>query len=998
MAKRKRKKKPEAEIADYRHDAKRKNNPPAGLAAQGVMEGPPKVEYAYNPHLPPCLRFDDSGTTDKLPELLATAKKRALSDEEARTLAEALRRHEPWLEWSGKQERKGVAVDPVALHIHERISAQAILKIAAREDTRDMLPGLFADPQLEYREAVQFYQHNVDWANRMILGDSLQVMTSLSKREDLAGSVQMIYVDPPYGIKFASNFQPEMGNREVKERDADLTREPEMVKAYRDTWTLGVHSYLTYIRDRFIVARELLADTGSIFVQISDENVHRLRVVLDDVFGSHNFVSMVSYKTTQSAGSKTLDTSCDYLLWYARDIDKVKCRPLFKVLSRGEKGATRYDYVEDLHTGSCWRVGDEVDVTKLEESERYRFFTDQGLTSRGHGSDATMAAIVFEGHDYRPTAGHWRTTAERIVQRLVPAGRVLKAGKTLRFKKCFDDFGCVELSNMWDDVGGGIQSRKDPKVFVVQTSATIIQRCLLMTTEPGDLVLDPTCGGGTTAYTCEQWGRRWITIDTSRVALAIARQRLVTATFDFYRLYDNAQGPTGGFVYKTVPHVTLKNIVYNEALDPIVAEYEPLLAEALSHLNAALAHVPSSVRHALAAKLAAKQKAEGKRNISEADRRRWQLPKTDWDEWGVPFDSDPDWPEDLASGLDEYRNVWRDRMRELNSCISANADQEHLVDQPEIDRSVVRVAGPFTMEAVMPAEDVLASESPVGGTPERLQSFGDAADSEAEAVNAEAYLEKMLRLLKADGVRFPNNVEMQFEELELSGGEFLHAEGEWAGDNGKPRRVAVSFGPEHGPVTSYQVQNAIRQAFMRGVHELVFAGFSFDAQAQADIQSDPNPEVRVHLAHITPDVNMGDLLKETSSTQLFTVFGSPRTKPEELADGQFQVTMEGVDIYDPVENTLHPTDASKVAAWFLDSNYDGRTFCVTQAFFPDKSAWKRLAKALKGKVDEDAFAKFNGTVSLPFPLGAHKRCAVKVIDPRGNEVMSVHLLGDKGTY
>jgi Adenine specific DNA methylase Mod len=330
-------------VADYRFDAKRKNNPPAGLAAQGKVQQAPRIRYEYNPHLPPVLRFDASGKADALPELLQAARQRPLNAEEVAQLAAALKRFEPWLEWAGKREAKGFAVEPVALHIHERISTQAILRVASRQDVQR---DLFADPQQDYREAVQFYQHEVDWANRMILGDSLQVMTSLARREDLAGKVQMIYIDPPYGIKFASNFQPEVGKRDVKDKESDLTREPEMVKAYRDTWTLGVHSYLAYLRDRLMVAKELLTDSGSIFVQISDENLHRVRMVMDEVFGAGNFCSLISFVKASAQTSFLLSSASDYIIWYCRDKAKAKYRQLFHAKEVGQTGGSNYTNVE----------------------------------------------------------------------------------------------------------------------------------------------------------------------------------------------------------------------------------------------------------------------------------------------------------------------------------------------------------------------------------------------------------------------------------------------------------------------------------------------------------------------------------------------------------------------------------------------------------------------------------------------------------------------------
>ena len=981
-------------VTDYRHTAKRKNIPPAGLAAQGVVRETPKVQFAYNPHLPPVLRSDPTGASDKLPELLQTARARKLTAEEAKQLADALRQQEPWLEWSGKREKKGFEVDPVALHIHERISTQAILKIAAREDAhRD----LFADPQQQYREAVQFYQHDVAWSNRMILGDSLQVMASLARRENLAGKMQMIYVDPPYGIKFKSNFQPEIGKRDVNDKDSDLTREPEMVKAYRDTWTLGVHSYLAYLRDRLILARELLADSGSIFVQISDENLHRVRLLMDEVFKPGNFCGLIAFRTTGGQASELIASVCDYLLWYSKDREQVKYRQIFAdKVGEGEVG--RYRWLEDIETGAI-RESDDHDTENLTELlKAHRLLVHDNITSQGLTTDSSSPFAWADVDFNLPKNSHWKTTPVGMA-RLASANRLMAIGDTLRFKRYLADFPVSPIDAVWEDTAISGFGRK--KQYVVETNSKVIERCLLMTTDPGDLVLDPTCGSGTTAHMAEQWGRRWITMDTSRVALSLARQRLLTSKFDFYKLREEAKSVAGGFICKTVPHITLKSIAQNVALDAIFAKHQPSLEAKLAALNKELKKVSADVRQKLSRKLLEKEKSEGKKAVTEADRRRWELPKEPWQEWEVPFDTDDDWPAALQSALADYRAAWRAKTDEINAAVAANAEPKELVDKPEIAKNVVRVSGPFTMEAVMPAEESLVEESPIGGKPETLETFGREQQPGAaanEPVNAEAYLDKMLRLLKTDGVRFPNNKQSKFARLDAFQGEFLHAEGEWTADNGKERKVAVSFGPQFGPVTAYQVENALHMASKRGFEDLVFAGFSFDGSAQAAIQDDPNPRVRCHLAHISPDVNMGDLLKTTPGSQLFTVFGSPRTELRKLKDGQFEIEMQGVDIYNPVENTILPTDASKVAAWFLDSDYDGRTFCITQAFFPDKSAWEKLAKALKAVIDDERFAALSGTVSLPFPAGPNKRAAVKVIDPRGNEVMRVHRLNGKASY
>ena len=975
------------EVQDYRHDtATRKNNPPAGIAAQGKIKEAPKQAYAYNPHLPPNLRSDPNGDADKLPELLEKAQQQALTAEEAKTIADALRHHGPWLEWAGKQEAKSFTVDPVALHIHERVSAKAILKVAERQNVQR---ELFADPQQDYSKAVDFYQHDVDWANRLILGDSLTVMSSLAHREDLAGKVQMIYIDPPYGITFASNFQPTVFQRDVKDRKQDLTREREQIRAYRDTWTLGFHSYLAYLRDRLIVAKELLTDSGSIFIQIGDENVHRVRCIMDEVFGSENFVSQLTYKVTsgfeRKLGPRRIQA---HILWYAKQKELCKFRRIFKPKNIDDLDLSLYKYVEE---DGCVRTLTNDERTNPKQiSNDLRIFRTLPLHTMGAEKREQRE---FEGETYTPPPNtQWRHTAEAF-DAMVKSNRIIKEGNRITSKFYLEDLGAEEYNNVWLDTGPELA-----KSYVVQTSPKVIQRCLLMTTDPGDIVLDPTCGSGTTAYVAEQWGRRWITVDTSRIAVTLARQRLLTANFDFYRLKDESKGITGGFMNKIIPRVTLKNIGQNAALDPIFAKHEPILKEKLDILNNMLTNITKciilphfEIRKKLLAKLVEKERREGKRSITEADRRRWQLPDTVWQEWEVPFDTDPDWPKALQEALTDYRKAWRAKMDEVNACIAASSEGEELVDQPEVDRKRIRVSGPFTVEAVQPAEESLDTESPIGGEPDEPLDTYDTETDGHDADNAEAYIDKMIRLLRNDGVQFPNNQKQKFATLDPIEGDILHAEGSWE-DDGTERLVAVVFGPQHGPVTAMQVEDCLRIASRRGYDELVFAGFSFDGAAQAIIQEDPNPRVRTHIAHINPDVAMGDLLKETPSTQLFTVFGMPRTQLEETTDGEYYIKMEGVDIYNPVDNTVNSAGADKVAAWFVDADYDGRTFCITQAFFPDKFAWNKIARALKGVIDEDRFEQFSGTESFPFPVGEHACVAVKVIDPRGNEVMRVHNL------
>jgi adenine-specific DNA-methyltransferase len=991
-------------VDDYRHpEATRPNNPPAALAAEGRTPSVPRTIYAYSPRRPPALRSDPSGKADALPPLLDKATREPLTREEAAMLAEALRRHEPWLEWAGKRETPAFAVDPVALHIHERVSTQAILRTAARQDvTRD----LFADPKLSYAQAVKFYQHDVDWSNRLILGDSLQVMASLAQRENLAGKVQMIYLDPPYGIRFRSNFQSKTDEQNVKDRAADLTREPEMIRAYRDTWQLGVHSYLQYLRDRLVVARTMLTGSGSIFVQISDENLHRVRALLDEVFGAENYAGLISYSATTGQTSARLAQITDYVLWYSRDREKLRFNQPYELGPAIDDPEERYVCVETAD-------GEIVDLSRAQKlgdqpKPTGRILKLENLSSQT-GNEASRKPFSAFGSSFSPGGQRgWSTSVEEGLPRALRAGMLHRQGDTLWWKSYRDQGRLRDLNSLWLDTRENAFG--DGKRYVVQTSRKVIARCLLMTTDPGDLVLDPTCGGGTTALVAEQWGRRWITIDTSRVALAIARQALLTARFEHYRLKNEMKGVAGGFVCKAVPHVTLRSIAQNSALDPIAEKHDAVLDDCLQALNSNLAGIPAETRSHLLGKLLAKQNREGKRAVSEADRRRWDLPKIDqcFEHWSVPFDTDTDYPKGFAAAINAYRSAWRAKQADIAVAIAAAAENADLVDQPEVLRGITRVAGPFSVEAVQPAEtslDDATHASPIDGAPQQLGDTFVADTPTADAAdpqNAEAYLDQMLRLLRMDGVRFLDNRVMSFSRLEPLGArsQAIHAEGRWTPpgetdlDPEGAATVAAAFGPQYGPVTAKQVEQLIRAASRRGYDDLVVAGFAFDGAAQAVIEDADNPNLRVHMAHIRPDVNpgMSGLLKDTPAAQLFTVFGKPRSKLDPLPNDEFRVIMEGVDIYDPVSGTIACSRADKVAAWFIDTDYDSRTFCITQAFFPDKDAWAKLAAALKGVLDEDAFAALSGTVSLPFLKGEHGCVAVKVIDPRGNEVMRLHRL------
>lgn len=830
------------EIADIRHEAKRLNNPSGGDVDFDSLPRTRK-KYEFDPHLPPTL------------------------------------------EWAGKVEREDLNVDSVSLHIHQYISALDILRAVQREDAQRSLW-----PELSPSKQIDFYAHDVGWSNRLVLGDSLTVMNSLLEREKLAGKVQTIYVDPPYGVKFNSNFQPFISKREVKDGDdGSLTREPEQIQAFRDTWQLGIHSYLTYLRDRLLLARELLDQTGSIFVQISDENVHHVRELMDEVFGSANFCSQIAFAKTSSATVVLLSGTMDYILWYARDKEQVKYRPLYRDKLLGGEGADKYDQVE-LKDGSRRRLSADERERRQPLPEGARVFRLDNLMSQSVGREkgagaASWFPVKVEGKEYLPNnQSRWKTN-EAGMKRLLACRRVAVQGSTLAYVRYLDDFPAFALDNNWDDIGG-IQSRSDPKIYVVQTATTAVARCVLMTTDPGDLVLDPTCGSGTTAYVAEQWGRRWITCDTSRVALALAKQRLLGARFPYYRL--RSSRVSDGFLYKSVPHITLRSIAQNARLD------------------------------------------------------------------------------ELASRA------------ELERQIRDGGEQQPLYDQPEEDPTRVRVSGPFTVEAIP-----VAVVDNAAGTDE-LESVSGIGPAQSVAAD---FVTMMIDLVKKTGVQFPNKRHLSIPNLRpiRSPHEYLHAEGESSLD-GESRRIAISFGSQHAPVTPFQVRGAIEKT--RGYDIVLFIGFGCDPQARRMMEVVRGREAQ--FVHAAPDILLNDLLKTKKTSSLFTVFGAPDVRVRKKRDGNIALELAGVDLYDPITGKTTHGRGDDVAAWFVDQDYDGRTFCICQALFPARSIkdpWEKLQKALRGRIDAAVFETLRGTESLPFKPG--KRVAVSVIDDRGNEVMKL---------
>jgi len=922
-------------VRDFRfEEAKRKNNPPAGLATTyEVARERQTKHYAYDPHLDPALQFDSQRA--KI-EALIDRGLEAGSLEEARVVLQELKnRQDAYLAWAGKAEHTSFEVDLVSLHIHERLSTRAILEAARKPEPQ---LKLFGETELKPHEQIEFYRHEVNWANRLILGDSLLVMNSLLVKESLAGKVQMIFVDPPYGISYASNFQSRIDRRDVKDQDADLTHEAEQIKAYRDTWKLGIHSYLTYLRDRLLLSRELLSDSGSIFVQIGDENVHNVRCLMSEIFGSENFVAMINFKSMTPLGSADIAKVYDYLLWYAKDKGQIKYRPLY--IPKTLQGNTEFVYVE-LDDGTFRRMTEEEKLNTSMIKFPNKIFKRSDLVSSGY-TESCVFPVEFEGETFMPRSRKsWRTNVKGM-NNLIKANRLFKLGKKPYLRMFHEDFQYIGLENSWGDTGGGFT---ETKKYAVETNPKIIDRCILMTTDPGDLVLDPTSGSGTTAFCAEKGGRRWITCDTSRVALAIARQRLLTARYDYYELKNPESGPAGGFDYEESPHITLESIAKNLEIDALAERFNPQIEAALGDLNRALGR--------------------------------------EWREWEVPREAEEEWPQEAGEAHARFWSLKQDKRREIDESIARNAKPETLYDRPKKRSGVVRVSGPFTVEAIPAPMVTDPAEAPIPQFEEeearaRLNDRGG------------DFLADMLGLLQSQGgVLFPGGKKLALQNLRRLSLGLLHGEGE-AGQNGQNVRVALSFGPQYGPLAAFQVQEAIPTAKMNGYGMLIFAGFSFDPEAQAFIQRAPVAGMEVHFAHIAPDVLVGDLLKTNRASQIFTVFGQPDVKPVKHKDGTYTVELQGVDIYDPLTGETHHARGNQAAAWFLDTDYDGQTFHICQAFFPgDADAWKKLERALKARIDPEAFEHMRGTVSFPFKPGKHQRLAVKVIDFRGNEVVRV---------
>lgn len=875
---------------------------------------------------------------------------------------------DPQLIWRGKYDGDDrLTVQAPPLYIQEKVHPRALVQEliretkAARPQPQEQL-SLFADFNGIAPDAdkTDFYQHDQNWTNRMILGDSLQVMASLSEREGLRGKVQCIYMDPPYGIKFNSNFQWSTTSRDVKDGKADnMTREPEQVKAFRDTWKDGIHSYLSYLRDRFLLARDLLTDSGSIFVQIGDENVHRVRVLMDEVFGEDNYIVSIIFKK-KSSTTQTEPVN-DYIIWYGKNKLNTKVNKLYTARKNPGEGSKM--------TSLLWRWGNVLQKSDYNDSDIDVYLkngaewgrVDYPIVSQ-HPSQTRSKDYIFRGKTKVCGSNkQWRFDLEFGFKRLEKSNRLFDGrGQSLGGIVYWNDWNYESFSNIWTD----IHSENFP-IYVVQTSCYAIQRCILMATDPGDLVLDPTCGSGTTAYVAEQWGRRWITIDTSRVALALARARIMGARYPYYLMADspegqakeaelNGRGPSTaptfnnirlGFVYERVPHITLKSIANNVEIDVIYEKWQRTLEPLRAALNAQL----------------------GKQ----------------WEEWEIPREADTAWSKEARDTHARWWQVRIARQQEIDASIAARADYEFLYDKPYEDKKKVRVAGPFTVESLSPHR-MLA----VGADGELLDPAAP-----HEGADGRDFVSMILENLKVAGVQQAHKDDkIDFTSLTPWPGAMICAEGRY-NEGETERRAGIFIGPEFGTVSRQDLVQAVREAADAGFDVVVACAFNYDAHAAEFSKLGKIPVLK---ARMNADLHMSEDLKNNGKGNLFVIFGEPdisllpETDAKGRETGMLRVKVNGVDVFKPSTGEICSGEADDIACWFVDTDYDEESFFVRQAYFLGANdPYKALKTTLKAEIDKDAWESLHSDTSRPFPRPEGGRIAVKVINHLGDEVMKV---------
>ena len=883
--------------------------------------------------------IDHYGHPDKLPNN-PTQELSGFAEEEAHAPTRYPRDAalDPQLVWKGKDQQNDsdLEVPAVPIYTQEHIQPQAIIENlrAHKQRESDQIELLFEGfDGLDFNQKIEFYQHEQNWHNRFILGDSLAVMNSLAEKEQLKSNVQMIYFDPPYGIKFSSNWQVSTRKREVSDTKAeDVTPQPEQVKAFRDTWELGIHSYLAYLRDRLIVARELLTDSGSIFVQISDENVHRVRCLLDEVFGDTNFVSTITWVRANMTSSTELASISDYLLWYAKDKDQMKYNQLWMEWDERAADPLLKSYTQvELEDGT--RRGmtrDEKENPGLLSVGSRRFIN---LSVSSQSSQGYAGKYEFQGKVFTPPNSRTWSASSEGLDRLAKQERLIGKRSALRYIRYAIDSPGNSITNLWTDTAGGRSGR----AYVVETHPKVIQRCVLMTTDPGDLVFDPTCGSGTTAYVAEQWGRRWITGDTSRVALALARTRLMAAKYPYYRLEDG-NDIKQGFAYRTAPHVSLSDMANNTEVDNIHAEYAKKLDPLRAEMN--------------------------------------RLIEQNWEEWEVPTETDPKWDKEFQNLHREWLSLKRDRQREMDASTAKRATSETLYDQPYADSKRVRVTGPFTVDSLSPHLVLDPSDTE------------ETAPTPVSSDTSQDYHQHILEHLKTAGVQ--NRLKDQritLDWLEAYPGEWLHAEGVHTDENGNPQSIAISIGPQYDTVGSQWINEAAKEAVRRipKFDMLIVAGFAFEGYT-AD-EGTRMGSLTILPVKMSPELLIREL-KNTGEGNLFMVFGEPDVTIETHDDGTLSVKLLGVDVYDPVKGIIHSDTPEDIACWFIDTAYTGEAFFVRHAYFTGADEpYKQLQRALNSDIDAEAWEALYRTESLPFPKPETGKIAIKVINHYGDEVM-----------
>ena len=917
---------------------------------------------------------------------------------------------DPQLVWRGKSDGP-LVVNAPPLYVQEKIHPKHLIddlvaetKARQKGEERDQL-DLFGDfngvPEGDAK--TEFYQHEAHWTNRMILGDSLQVMTSLAERENLRGKVQCIYFDPPYGIQFNSNFQWSTTNRKTEDGKFNSDyREPEQIRAFRDTWADGLQSYLSFVKSRLVCAKELLTNTGSIFIQIGDENVHRVRLLCDEIFGPDNASDLIVVKKKGSQKGVFLESVNDYVIWYFKDKSIARPKKIFESPREESEISSNFSNLRKLGTEDTTisKISARAEFSGfakekpliLQNKYQYKLFKSENSTSGGFRKNQSLLfnyrGINFDpgiekGNCWKHTANHSDTEYSGM-ERMAIADRLYIGDKQIGFVRYFSDFGMQQVTNWWDGFGGASKP-----IYVVQTNERIAERCILMASDPGDLVLDPTCGSGTTSYISEKHGRRWITIDTSRVALALARTRIMGAKYPYFLLADSKKGkekeakiqrkPVNkittydnvklGFVYDRLPHITSALIANNSEIDVIYENFQKKLEPLRERINELVGR-----------KGARKSPSEAGDNGP-------------WEEWEIPRDieevakaaktdlSDPQLRESVEMTLAEWWKLRIARQEEIDASIAAKADVEYLYDKPYEDKTKVRVAGPFTVESISPHRML--------GVDENDEVFDQLREEDAVTFGeSHDFGQLILENLRVSGVQQSAKEDrITFDSLVAFPGRYINAEGKYTEDDGTEVRAGIHIGPEYGSITRPDLVEAAREAADNSFDVLIACGFNYEAHTTEFSKLGKIPVLK---ARMNADLHMAQDLKATGAGNLFVIFGEPDIKLEETEDGKFTVEVLGVDIFDPKTGKVRSDNVDGIACWFVDTNYSGESFFVRHAYFLGaESSYNSLKRSLKAEVDEEAWESLHSAVSRPFDKPSTGRIAVKIINHLGDEVMKV---------